>query len=338
VTAPPAQGGPGRPAGPDGPGGAAAGLGERATPARALGPAPGSQRGPGAWMAGRSVERALDFKGSGLRLLRMLRPQRPLIVGALLLGTSSVVLSVIGPKVLGHATDLIFTGVVARDLPAGTTKAEEVARLRAEGQDTRADLLASLDLTPGAGIPFDRVRDVLLVVLAIYLVSAVLGVFQGRLTTALVQRAVFDLREVAQAKLARLPLSYFDRQPRGELLSRVTNDIDNLQQSLAQTLSQIVTSLLTIIGVLAMMIYISPLLALIALVTVPVSIWVAARIGKLAQPNFVRPAGSTPTSRRCTAATRWSRSSGGRERPRRRSPSRTSGSTRRASGRSSSPA
>jgi len=146
-------------------------------------------------------------------------------------------LSVIGPKVLGHATDLIFAGVVGGQTPEGTSKAEIVDRLRAGGETTRADMLASMDFTPGQGIDFDRVREVLLIVLAIYLLAAVLGIFQGRLTTLLVQRAVFDLREQAQAKLARLPLSYFDKQPRGEVLSRVTNDIDNLQQSLAQTLS-----------------------------------------------------------------------------------------------------
>jgi ATP-binding cassette subfamily B multidrug efflux pump len=268
-------------------------AGERAVPQRGPGPAPGTQRGPGAWMAGRSTEKALDFSGSGLRLLRLLEPQRALLAGALLLGAGSVVLSVIGPKLLGHATDLIFAGVIGGQIPAGRSKAEVVARLRAEGETTRADMLESMDVVPGQGIPFDRVAEVLLVVLAVFVVSAVLGILQGRLTTTLVQRAVFDLREAAQAKLARLPLSYFDRQPRGEVLSRVTNDIDNLQQSLAQTLSQIVTSLLTILGVLAVMIWISPLLALIALVTVPLSVWVAAQIGKRAQPQFIRQWGTT---------------------------------------------
>jgi ATP-binding cassette subfamily B protein len=228
-----------------------------------------------------------------MRLLRMLAPQRALLTAALLLGVGSVVLSVSGPKVLGHATDLIFAGVVGSQIPAGTTKAEAIDQLRAAGETTRANLLESLDFVPGQGIPFDRVAEVLLTVLVIYVVAFVLGVMQGRLTTVLVQRAIFGLREAAQAKLARLPLSYFDRQPRGEVLSRVTNDIDNLQQSLAQTLSQIVTSLLTIVGVLAVMIIISPLLAVIALVTVPASVWVAAQIGKRAQPQFIRQWAST---------------------------------------------
>jgi ATP-binding cassette subfamily B protein len=239
-------------------------------------------------MAGRSVEKSLDFRGSSKRLLGTLRPQRMLIIATLALGAGSVALAVLGPKILGRATDLIFAGVIGRQLPAGLTKEEVVAGLRARGQTTQADLISATDVVPGVGIDFHRVGLVLLFALAVYVVAAVLALFQGRLTALLVQRAVFDLREKAEAKLSRLPLSYFDRQPRGEILSRVTNDMDNLQQSLQQTLSQVVTSLLTIVGVLAMMVIISPLLALIALVTVPISIWVAAQIGKRAQPQFVK--------------------------------------------------
>jgi ATP-binding cassette subfamily B protein len=123
--------------------------------------------------------------------------------------------------------------------------------------------------------------------------ASVFSLLQGRLVTVIVQRCTFRLREQAQAKLARLPLRYFDQQPHGEVLSRVTNDIDNISQTMQQTLSQIVTSLLTIVGVLTMMFVISPLLALIALVTVPVSVFVAARIGKAAQPQFVKQWGTT---------------------------------------------
>ena len=274
-------------------GAAAAGTGERPTPTRGPGPPPGSQRGPAAWMAGRSIEKALDFKGSSRRLLSTLRPQWVLIATALLLGIASVCLSVTGPRILGHATDLIFAGVIGGQLPDGVTKAELVARLRASGQGNRADLLQALNIVPGQGIPFGEVARVLLLVLAVYVLASVLLTVQGRIIALLVQRAIYSLREQAQSKLSRLPLSYFDRQPRGELLSRVTNDLDNLQQSLQQTLGQIVISLLTIVGVLFMMVLISPLLALIALVTVPISIFVAARIGKRAQPEFVRQWGST---------------------------------------------
>ncbi|MCD5309455.1 ABC transporter ATP-binding protein [Kineosporia babensis] len=211
-------------------------------------------------MAGPSTEKALDFKGSARRLLGLLRPQRHLLIGALLLGLGSVICSVIGPKLLGEATDVIFDGAV---------------------------------LDRAAGIDFGRVRDLLFQVLAVYLAAFGLALMQGRLVAVLVQRAVYGLREQTQAKLARLPLSYFDKQPRGEVLSRVTNDVDNLQQSMQQTFSQLVTSLLTIIGVLAMMFWISPLLALIALVTVPLSIAVTGIIGKRAQPQFVKQWGST---------------------------------------------
>ena len=228
--------------------------GERAVPTRGPGPGTEARRGPGAWMAGPSVEKSLDFRGSGMRLLRTLRPQRLLIIGTLLLALASVVLAVIGPKILGRATDLIFFGI----------------------------------RNPAVGIDFDHVGRVLLFALGTYVAAGLLSWVQGRWVAVLVQKAIFDLRDKSQAKLSRLPLSYFDRQPRGEVLSRVTNDIDNLQQSLQQTLSQIVTSLLTIVGVLVVMFVISPPLALIALVTVPLSIVVAMVIGKKSQPQFVR--------------------------------------------------
>jgi ATP-binding cassette subfamily B protein len=244
-------------------------------------------RGPAAFMGGMPTDRSLDFRGSSRRLLATLRPERLLMVVSLVLAGGSVALSVLGPKLLGHATDLIFTGVIGGQLPAGTTKAEVVARLRERGQDTVADLLSSLNLVPGHGVDFGKVGQVLLAVLLVYVGASILSLLQGRLTATIVQRVVFRMREQVQAKLSRLALSYFDRQPRGEILSRATNDIDNLSQTLQQTLSQIVLSLLTIVGVLTMMVVISPLLAIIALVTVPVSVAVATMIGKRAQPRFI---------------------------------------------------
>jgi len=244
-------------------------------------------------MAGRSTEKSLDFKGSSRRLLRTLRPERALAALALALATASVTLSVLGPRILGLATNLIFSGLVSSQIPAGQTKAETVAGLREHGQGTLADMISSMHLVPGQGVNFSQVGRVLMTVLVIYALSAVGSLMQGRVTTTIVQRAVFRMRGQVQAKLTRLPLSYFDRQPRGEILSRVTNDIDNLGQSMQQTLSQMVTSVLTIVGVITMMVVISPLLALIALVTVPVSVFLAARIGKRAQPQFVRQWGTT---------------------------------------------
>lgn len=244
-------------------------------------------------MAGRPVEKSLDFRGSGLRLLRTLRPERLLLVAVLALGALSVGLTVLGPKILGRATDYIFAGVLGRHIPAGTTTTEAVQQLRASENGNQADILATMHVVAGQGIDFGAVGRVLLLALVVYAAASVFSLLQGRLVTTVGQRSVFRLREQAEMKLSRLPLSYFDRQARGEVLSRVTNDIDNIAQSLQQTLSQIVTSLLSIVGVLVMMLVISPLLAVIALVTVPVSVFVAAQIGKRAQPQFVTQWAST---------------------------------------------
>ncbi|MCP9212128.1 ABC transporter ATP-binding protein/permease [Streptomyces sp. NEAU-Y11] len=238
-------------------------------------------------MGGQPTERSMDFRGSGRRLLGRLRPERGIVLVVLALCAVSVALSVLGPLILGRATDLIFAGIIGRELPDGVTKEQAVERLHRDGEDTLADMVASMDVHPGQGIDFGAVGDVLLWVLAIYVFASLLGLVQARVATVVVQRVVFRLREDVEHKLARLPLAYFDRQPRGEVLSRATNDIDNIQQTFQQTLSQIMASLLTIIGVLAMMFWISPLLALVALVTVPVSVVVATKIGKRAQPQFV---------------------------------------------------
>ncbi|MFF1868702.1 ABC transporter ATP-binding protein [Streptomyces sp. CB03911] len=238
-------------------------------------------------MGGQGAEKSMDFKGSGKRLLNLLRPERAAIVGVLGLGVLSIGCAVVGPKVLGNATDLIFAGVVGRQAPAGETKAQVLDGLRANGQGGVADMLKSVDFTPGQGMDFGAIGTVLLWVLAIYVASAVFGIVQGRIAANAIQRTVFRLRESVDAKLSRLPLSYFDKQPRGEVLSRVTNDIDNIAQSMQQTTGQVVNSTLTVVGVLAMMFWISPLLALIALISVPASVVVATKVGKRAQPQFV---------------------------------------------------
>lgn len=243
--------------------------------------------GPGRFMGGQGAEKSMDFKGSGKRLLNLLRPERAALSGVLALGVVSIGCAVVGPKVLGTATDLIFAGVVGRQSPAGASKAQVIDGLRQDGNGGVADLLDSVDFTPGQGMDFGAIGTVLLWVLAIYVASAVFGIIQGRIATSVIQRTVFRLRESVDAKLTRLPLSYFDKQPRGEVLSRVTNDIDNIGQSMQQTTGQVVNSLLTVVGVLAMMFWISPLLALIALISVPVSVVVATRVGKRAQPQFV---------------------------------------------------
>ncbi|MFE4453212.1 ABC transporter ATP-binding protein [Streptomyces sp. NPDC056796] len=244
--------------------------------------------GPGGrMMAGGPTERSMDFKGSGKRLLRRFSKERRALSLMLGAGTLSVALSVVGPKILGGATDLIFAGVVGRQIPGGTTKEQAIDGLREKGDGGLADMLTGVDFTPGDGIDFGAVGQVLLAALLVYVGAGLLMLVSTRLSIRVINRVVFQLREDLQTKLARLPLSYFDRQQRGEVLSRATNDIDNISQTMQQTMGQLINSLLTIVGVLIMMFWISPLLALVALVTIPLSVFVAARVGKRSQPHFV---------------------------------------------------
>ncbi|MEV6552192.1 ABC transporter ATP-binding protein [Streptomyces sp. NPDC051597] len=233
-------------------------------------------------------KRSMDFKGSSKRLLRQLAPEKGTLWVMLVAAVLSVALSVVGPKILGKATDLVFAGVVGRQMPDGTTKEQALQRLRDKGDGSLADMLSGVRFTPGHGIDFGEVGRVLLVALAVYVGAGLLMLVATRLSNRAINRTVFRIREQVQAKLSRLPLSYFDRAKRGEVLSRATNDIDNISQTMQQTMGQLINSLLTIVGVLAMMFWISPLLALVALATVPLSVFVATRIGKRSQPQFVQ--------------------------------------------------
>ncbi|WP_308314998.1 ABC transporter ATP-binding protein [Streptomyces sp. C10-9-1] len=248
----------------------------------------------GRMMAGGApTDRSMDFKGSGKRLLRRLAPERAALWPMLAAAVLSVGLSVVGPKILGMATDLVFAGVVGRQTAEGASKEQVVASLREQGDGGLADMLAGVDFTPGQGIDFTAVGRVLLAALAVYVGAGLLMLVATRLSTVVINRTVYRMREDVQGKLARLPLSYFDRAQRGEVLSRATNDLDNISQTLQQSMGQLINSLLTIVGVLVMMFWISPLLALVALVTVPLSVVVAARVGKRSQPHFVRQWTST---------------------------------------------
>ncbi|MER5882378.1 ABC transporter ATP-binding protein [Streptomyces sp. NPDC001941] len=250
--------------------------------------------GPGGrMMMGQSGERSMDFKNSAKRLLRLFTPERGVLW--LMLGATvvSVALSVVGPKVLGRATDLVFAGVVGQQMPEGATKAQAIEALRAKGSDGLADMLSGVDFTPGQSIDFPAVGEVLLVVLVVYLLAGLTMLVATRASIKVINRTVFRMRGEVQAKLSRLPLSYFDRAKRGEVLSRATNDIDNISQTMQQTMGQLINSLLTIVGVLVMMFWISPLLALVALVTVPLSVLIAAKVGKRSQPQFVEQWKST---------------------------------------------
>ncbi len=299
--------------------------------------------GPGNWnKTGQPTEKSLNFGPSARRLISRLRPQRAGAMAVLGLALASVGMAVVGPKILGHATDLIFSGVVGKGLDPGESKEAAVAGLRASGQNKMADMLASMHVTPGRGIDFHALGWVLFGALMLYVGASVLSWLQSCVLNDVVQKTVFQMRTEVEDKLNRLPLRYFDQQPRGEVLSRVTNDIDNVAQSLQQTLSQLVTSLLTVIGVVVMMFIVSPLLALIALVTIPLTMLLTAVIAKRSQKKFVAQWAHTGTlngrSRRRSPGTRWSRFRPAAARSRTRSGRRTTSCSKPASAPSSSPA
>ena len=236
---------------------------------------------------GQPGEKSMDFGPSARRLIGRLRPEIGYVYAVITLAVISVVLTVIGPLLLGRATDIIFAGVIGADLPDGATTAEAVADAQASGNDGFADILAGMSVVPGQGIDFGALGAVIMLAVGLFALASLFTLVQGRLLNALTQRTVFKLRSDVEDKLNRLPLPYFDKQQRGEILSRVTNDIDNVSQSLQQTLSQLLTSLLTVVGVVVMMFIVSPLLALIALVTIPVSMLLTKAIAKRSQKQFI---------------------------------------------------
>ncbi|WP_234356388.1 ABC transporter ATP-binding protein [Blastococcus sp. Marseille-P5729] len=246
-----------------------------------------NQGGPPHAMMGRPVEKSLNFWPSTRRLLGWLIPERLKALAVVVLAVIAVVLSVVAPLILGRAMDIIFGGSIGSQLPGGGTRQQVLDGLRASGDDRMADMLSTMPFVPGRGIDFDHLGRTLLVVLVLYVLSSAFQWLTGFLLNDVVQSTVRRMRQTVERKLHRLPLAYFDRRPRGEILSRVTNDIDNIAQTLTQTLSQLLTALLTVIGVVVMMFVISPLLALIALVTIPLSGLVTALIGKRSQKKFI---------------------------------------------------
>ncbi len=245
-------------------------------------------RGPAAMMsAGMPAEKSMNFWPSAKRLLGRLRPERARIAVVIVLSILSVSFSVIGPKLLGNATNLIFEGIIGKQLPAGLTQQQVIDAARATGNEGYANLLSGMTIVPGQGIDFDQLARVLMFVLGLYVLASLAMWAQAYVLNGVVQRTALRLRRDIQDKLHRLPLSYFDTVPRGELLSRVTNDIDNIQQTMQQTMSQLLNSLFTLIGVLAMMFWISPLLALVALISVPLSMLVTTLVAKRSQPLFI---------------------------------------------------
>ena len=210
-------------------------------------------RAAGRWnSAGVPVERSKDFRSALRRLLMMLGPMWVVLVIVVVVAVISATLNVLGPKVLGHATNIIVKG-----------------------------------LTHPGGVDFNALHHVLFDAILLYISSAVLSISAAYMLAGVIQRLMFRLRADVEDKVNRLPLSYIDHQQRGDLLSRVTNDIDNVAQSLQQTLSQMLTSVLLLVGTAIMMFTISPFLAVVALTTVPVSVWGMRAVAKRARPKFI---------------------------------------------------
>ena len=220
------------------------------------------------------------------RLFDRLRPERFRLIASLVVGVFSVGFSVIGPKILGSATDILFNGVIGRHLPVGSTKAQAIAHLRGVGQNQVADLVSGMHLTPGIGVDMNALGRILGIAAILYCCGALFNFFQGYLMAGVTQRTMFGLRREVEEKLTRLPLRYFDSHSHGDILSRVTNDIDNLSTTIQQGLSQLLTSVLIVVGVMGMMFWISPLLAVVSVVIIPMAIFTTVRIAKRSQVQF----------------------------------------------------
>lgn len=239
----------------------------------------GVQQGP--------AERSRDFRATAIRMVRRLAPQRFLTITVVALSMTGIAIGVIGPRILGHATDLLFNGVIGRALPAGQSKEQAIDAARARGDGQFAQMLSGMNVTPGQGVDFRAIGMTLALALSLYLTAGLLAWVQARLLNVTVQRTVVALRTDVEDKLHRLPLSYFDSRQRGEILSRVTNDVDNIQTSLQMSINQLLSSMLTLVAVLAMMLTISPMLAMITVATVPLSLWVTRAIARRSQRLFV---------------------------------------------------
>jgi ATP-binding cassette, subfamily B, multidrug efflux pump len=243
-------------------------------------------RGPMGPGMGQPAERSTDLRGTVRKLLARLRAERVRLVTAAGLGVISVGFLITGPKILGTATNILFDGLVGKRLPPGMTQAQAENLLRAHGQSQLAQMLSGMTVTPGVGVDMAQFGRVLGLAALVYLLGALFNWGQGYIMAGITQRAMYGLRREVEEKLARLPLRYFDSHPHGDILSRVSNDIDNLSTTLQQGFSQLLTSVLTIFGVLGMMFWISPLLAAVSLITIPLAVVVTFLIARRSQTQF----------------------------------------------------
>ncbi|BBB02264.1 putative ABC transporter ATP-binding protein [Actinacidiphila reveromycinica] len=220
------------------------------------------------------------------RLAALLRPERGRVLLVTGLAALGVAFLLAGPTILGRATDILFDGVVSRQLPHNETKSQVLASLRAHGHGDTARVLAGMHLVPGTGVDFTRLGQVLGLAAVVYALGAAFWWAQGYLMAGVAQRIVYRIREQAELKLARLPLRHFDSTAHGDTLSRVTNDVDNISSALNEGLGPLITALLTVLGVMGMMFWISPLLAALTLAGIPLVLLVSGLVVRRAKPSF----------------------------------------------------
>ena len=237
-------------------------------------------------MSEQEPRKAKQFWPSAKRLIGLLAPFKIALIAVFVMNAASVVLSVYAPRVMGRAMDVIFSGAISARMPGGVTKEQAVEGMRAAGEDRFADMAEAMDLRPGEGIDFDHLRELIIVILALYLCSSVLMWAQGALLNRLTMRTVYDLRERVETKLNRLPLNYFDSRQRGDVMSRTTNDVDNVQQALQQALSQMFNAVITLVGIIVMMFWLSWQLALLALLAIPLTAVAMGVVGTRSQKQF----------------------------------------------------
>jgi ATP-binding cassette subfamily B multidrug efflux pump len=259
-------------------------------PGRGRGPRGGPMGHMGMAMPG---AKSKDFRGSFLRLMRELQPESLWIALVIAFAVVSVILAILGPKIIGNAVNVLFAGAVGKQIGETYPQAigqpidQVVALMRQAGLTNQADMLASMSgVVIGQGIDFGQLASILAVAVGVYLGSFVFSWGQAYVMAGVTQRTVYKLRERVSLKLGTLPLSYYDRESRGDILSRVTNDIDNISQTLQQSLTQLITSILTVIGVLIMMLTISWELAVISVLVVPVSVMITMFIARRSQVQF----------------------------------------------------
>ncbi len=238
-------------------------------------------------------EKPKDFSGTVKRLLAYFKPEMIRLIIVVILTITSVVFTVYAPRILGNATNELFKGIISKQLPPGVTKDQVIAMLKARGQDQFAEMISNMDLVPGAGVDFGAIGKILLTLAVIYLLAALFQWLQQYIMAGVSQRTVYRLRRDVDQKLQRLPLKYYDSHPHGDILSRVTNDVDNIAHTLQQTITQMLSSIVTVIGVLIMMFKISTLLSWISLAVIPVSLVITLLIARQSQKQFIRQWNST---------------------------------------------